>query len=79
MRILTCEVLNEETLYATYNAPTQPDVEALRLQISNYYAPAVTERVLQSYTLPDSKDLKKWQELFGKSDLLLVSFESHLY
>lgn len=65
-RILTCEVLNEETLYATYNAPTQPNVESLRLQVSNYYAPAVTERILQSYSMPASEELTKWQELFGK-------------
>lgn len=65
-RILTCEVLNEETLYATYNAPTSPGVEPLRVQVSNYYAPAVTERVLQSYTLPESSDLKEWQDVFGK-------------
>jgi carboxylesterase type B len=65
-RILSCEVLNEETLYSTYNAPTKPDVDSLRIQISNYYAPAVTDRILQLYDLPESKNLQEWQQLFGE-------------
>lgn len=66
LRILSCEVLNEETLYSTYNAPTEPNMDSLRMQVSNYYAPAVTDRVLQLYNLPDSKNLEDWQKLFGK-------------
>ena len=66
LRILSCEVLNEETLYSTYNAPTEPNLDSLRMQVSNYYAPAVTDRVLQLYDLPDSEDLEDWQKLFGK-------------
>jgi carboxylesterase type B len=65
-RLLSCEVLNEETLYSTYNSPTQPNRDSLRIQISNYYSPAVTDRVLEFYDLPTSKDLQEWQKLFGK-------------
>ncbi|KAG6353724.1 hypothetical protein INS49_005433 [Diaporthe citri] len=38
-KILIGEVHNEETLYSSYNAPTEPTVDALKLQVSNYYAP----------------------------------------
>ncbi|RDW93370.1 Carboxylic ester hydrolase [Aspergillus mulundensis] len=65
-RLLIGEVLNEETLYSTYNSPTEPTVEALRTQIGNYYAPDVTERALQCYKLPESKDLDEWKKLFGQ-------------
>lgn len=65
-RLLSCEVLNEETLYSTYNSPTQPNEDSLRIQISNYYSPAVTERVLEFYNLPVSEGLEEWQKLFGK-------------
>ncbi|OLN87568.1 putative esterase/lipase [Colletotrichum chlorophyti] len=64
-RILIGEVHNEETLYASYNAPTEPTLDALRLQISNYYAQDVTERAIQQYTLPTSVELKDWQTQFG--------------
>lgn len=66
-RLLIGEVLNEETLYSTYNSPSEPTVEALRMQIGNYYAPEVTERILKCYSLPDSKDLDEWKRLFGKA------------
>ncbi|KAF4119411.1 Carboxylesterase family [Geosmithia morbida] len=65
-KILIGEVLNEETLYSNYNAPTEPTLEALRLQISNYYAPDVTERVINCYDLPKSDDLDEWKKTFGK-------------
>ncbi|KAL4749990.1 hypothetical protein BDW72DRAFT_194348 [Aspergillus terricola var. indicus] len=65
-RLLIGEVLNEETLYSTYNSPSEPTIEALRTQIGNYYAPDVTERVLKCYSLPDSKDLDEWKRLFGR-------------
>lgn len=65
-RMLSCEVLNEETLYSTYNAPTKPGLDSLRMQLSNYYAPAVADRVLQLYDLPTSKDLEEWKQFFGK-------------
>ncbi|KAK1984758.1 Alpha/Beta hydrolase protein [Colletotrichum cereale] len=64
-KILIGEVLNEETLYSTYNPPTEPTVDALRLQISNYYAPDVTDRAIQQYTLPESGRLEDWQKMFG--------------
>ncbi|KAK4546513.1 hypothetical protein LTR36_001730 [Oleoguttula mirabilis] len=64
-RMLIGEVANEETLYSTYNSPSEPNVEALKAQISNYYAPQVTERLLQHYQLPKSSDLQDWKDLFG--------------
>lgn len=64
LRILIGEVLNEETLYATYNTP-DPNLESLRLQVSNYYAPETMDRILQEYQLPSSKDPNEWNTLFG--------------
>ncbi|KAE9370532.1 alpha/beta-hydrolase [Stipitochalara longipes BDJ] len=64
LRLLIGEVLNEETLYSAYNGP-EPNLESLRLQISNYYAPATTERILQHYPLPTSSDKQDWMNLFG--------------
>jgi carboxylesterase type B len=66
-RLLIGEVANEETLYAQYNSPDEPTVEALKMQISNYYAPDVTERALQRYQLPGSgDDVEAWKTLFGQ-------------
>ncbi|KAL5048094.1 hypothetical protein BDW71DRAFT_206035 [Aspergillus fruticulosus] len=65
-RLLIGGVLNEETLYSTYNSPNEPTMEALRTQIGNYYAPDVTERALKCYTMPESKDLDEWKKLFGQ-------------
>ncbi|KAH7165431.1 Alpha/Beta hydrolase protein [Dactylonectria macrodidyma] len=65
-RILIGEVLNEETLYSAYNGPTEPTIEALQLQVSNYYAPEVTNRILQCYGLPKSENLEEWKTLFGQ-------------
>ncbi|KAL2822889.1 alpha/beta-hydrolase [Aspergillus granulosus] len=65
-RLLIGEVLNEETLYSTYNSPTQPTLESLRTQVSNYYAPEVTDRALMCYTLPESDKLEDWRRLFGQ-------------
>lgn len=64
LRVLIGEVLNEETLYATYNNP-EPNVESLRLQVSNYYALETTDRILQSYQLPSTDDPNEWNTLFG--------------
>ena len=69
-RLLSCEVLNEETLYSTYNAPTQPNEDSLRIQVSNYYSPAVTDRIMKFYNLPVSEDLEEWQKVFGKPRLI---------
>ncbi|EFQ30536.1 uncharacterized protein GLRG_05680 [Colletotrichum graminicola M1.001] len=66
-KILIGEVLNEETLYASYNPPIEPTLDALRLQISNYYAPDVTDRAIKQYTLPNSSNLEDWQNIFGKT------------
>ncbi|KAJ5653600.1 hypothetical protein N7490_000603 [Penicillium lividum] len=57
-------VLNEETLYATYNSP-EPNIDSLRLQLSNYYAPGTTDRILQSYTLPPTADPEDWKKVYG--------------
>ncbi|KAL6400861.1 uncharacterized protein AUP68_16579 [Ilyonectria robusta] len=65
-RILIGEVLNEETLYSAYNGPTEPTIEALQLQVSNYYAPEVTDRILQCYELLKSDNLEEWKTLFGQ-------------
>ncbi|KAI8273251.1 hypothetical protein K4K56_002143 [Colletotrichum sp. SAR 10_98] len=64
-KILIGEVRNEETLYSSYNAPTEPTLDALRLQVSNYYAPDVTDRAIQQYKLPESGKLEDWQKTFG--------------
>lgn len=64
LRILIGEVLNEETLYATYNSP-EPNIDSLRLQVSNYYAPETTDRVLKMYQLPSKADSEEWKSLFG--------------
>nr|XP_036588714.1 carboxylesterase-lipase family protein [Colletotrichum truncatum]KAF6800088.1 carboxylesterase-lipase family protein [Colletotrichum truncatum] len=64
-RILIGEVRNEETLYSSYNPPTEPTLNALRLQISNYYAPDVTDRAIQQYKLLHSDQLEDWQKMFG--------------
>lgn len=64
LRVLIGEVLNEETLYATYNTP-EPNLESLRLQVSNYYAPETTDRILQEYQLPSNQDPNEWNTLFG--------------
>lgn len=64
-RLLIGEVANEETLYSTYNSPQEPTMEALRLQITNYYAPEVTDRILKQFKLPDTDDLDDWKRCFG--------------
>ncbi|KAL5048947.1 hypothetical protein BDW71DRAFT_213165 [Aspergillus fruticulosus] len=65
LRIFIGEVLNEETLYAVTNGP-EADLESLETQISNYYSPATTSRLLQHYTLPTSADKKDWEAVFGQ-------------
>lgn len=65
-KLLIGEVANEETLYSTYNSPEEPTLEALRLQISNYYAPELTDRILKEYKLPDTDDLDEWKSCFGR-------------
>ncbi|KAJ5635583.1 alpha/beta-hydrolase [Penicillium longicatenatum] len=64
LRVLIGEVLNEETLYATYNSP-EPNLDSLRLQLSNYYAPGTTDRILKSYTLPSTTDAEEWKNVYG--------------
>ncbi|KAJ5234433.1 uncharacterized protein N7469_003601 [Penicillium citrinum] len=64
LRLFIGEVLNEETLYATYNNP-EPNIDSLRLQVSNYYSPETTDRVLKEYKLPEGADPKDWNTLFG--------------
>lgn len=65
-KLLIGEVANEETLYSTYNSPEEPTREALRLQISNYYAPDLTDRILQEYKLPETDNLDEWKSCFGR-------------
>lgn len=65
-KLLIGEVLNEETLYAVTNPPKEPTIEALETQISNYYAPSTTSRVLRYYDLPTSTNIKHWENVFGR-------------
>ncbi|KAJ4244042.1 hypothetical protein NW762_014655 [Fusarium torreyae] len=65
LKLLIGEVLDEDTLYAVTNPP-DPNPSSLRMQISNYYPPHVTDRLLKHYTLPDTKDKHAWQQLFGR-------------
>ncbi|KAJ5724920.1 hypothetical protein N7493_006648 [Penicillium malachiteum] len=64
LKVLIGEVLNEETLYATYNTP-EPNIDSLRLQVSNYYAPETTDRILHAYDLPSTADPEAWKTLYG--------------
>jgi hypothetical protein len=59
-------VLNEETLYATYNSPEQTNIDSVRLQVDNYYAPATTDRIIQHCTLPTSDNVSEWKTIFGR-------------
>ncbi|KAL4735705.1 Alpha/Beta hydrolase protein [Aspergillus similis] len=65
LRILIGEVLNEETLYAVTNGP-EANIESLEAQISNYYSPTTTSRLLQHYTLPTFTEKKDWEAVFGR-------------
>ncbi|KAJ5291178.1 hypothetical protein N7478_000429 [Penicillium angulare] len=64
LRVLIGEMLNEETLYASYNTP-EPNIDSLRLQVSNYYSPETTDRVLKSYELPTTDDPEEWKKVYG--------------
>ncbi|ETN36259.1 uncharacterized protein HMPREF1541_08536 [Cyphellophora europaea CBS 101466] len=86
-RLLIGEVLNEETLYATYNGPAAPSMDALQAQVHNYYSRSVTDRILKHYKMPESSQLADWSTLFGNiiadgqvrapSRLLVDSLLSH--
>lgn len=66
MKLLIGEVAHEETLYAQFNGPEEASYPSLLQQVSNYYAPATTEKVLSQYTLPKSDDLDTWKDAFGR-------------
>ncbi|KAH8429220.1 uncharacterized protein LDX57_006887 [Aspergillus melleus] len=65
LRIFIGEVLNEETLYAVTNGP-EASRESLELQVSNYYSPSTTSRLLQHYSLPTSTEKNDWEAVFGR-------------
>jgi carboxylesterase type B len=65
LRLLIGEVKDEDTLYAVTNPP-EPNYASLRSQISNYYPPLTTKRLLLHYDLPDSTDRLEWQRLYGR-------------
>ncbi|KAH8687309.1 carboxylesterase [Tricladium varicosporioides] len=65
-KLLIGEVLNEETLYAVTNGPKEANIESLHSQVSNYYAPSTSTRILSHYPLPTSKEVSDWQASFGK-------------
>ncbi|EOO00499.1 putative carboxylesterase-lipase family protein [Phaeoacremonium minimum UCRPA7] len=66
LRLLIGEVLNEETLYATYNAP-DGGLESLKIEVANYYGDSTADRILKNYSLPgpDAVD-QAWKDLFGR-------------
>ncbi|KAK9772251.1 putative Alpha/Beta hydrolase protein [Seiridium cardinale] len=63
--LVSAILLNEEALYATYNAPKEPNLAALRRQICNYYAPSTTYRIIEQYSLPNTEGLSEWRVIFG--------------
>jgi carboxylesterase type B len=63
-RLFVGEMLNEETLYAATNSP-QANRQSLYEQVVNYYAPEVTERVLEYYPLPISDKKEDWVHIYG--------------
>ncbi|KAL4898028.1 alpha/beta-hydrolase [Aspergillus ambiguus] len=65
LRLYIGEVLNEDTLYAITNGP-EASLDSLKLQLTNYYPPSTTARLLQHYSLPTSTDKKDWQDIFGR-------------
>ncbi|KAL4798686.1 alpha/beta-hydrolase [Aspergillus venezuelensis] len=66
LRLLIGEVANEETLYAVTNGP-EASLVSLETQISNYYSPATTTRLLTHYDLPsESTNRDDWQAVFGR-------------
>ncbi|KAI9375280.1 alpha/beta-hydrolase [Aspergillus egyptiacus] len=65
LRILIGEVLNEETLYAITNGP-EANRESLETQVSNYYSPSTTSRLLKHYSLPASAEKRDWEAVFGR-------------
>ncbi|BCR99630.1 uncharacterized protein AKAW2_41313A [Aspergillus luchuensis] len=65
LRLFIGEVRDENTLYAVTNGP-EANLESLKLQVSNYYSPATTNRLLRHYVLPDSTDKQEWQSVFGQ-------------
>ncbi|KAF4344532.1 triacylglycerol lipase II precursor [Fusarium beomiforme] len=65
LKLFIGEVRDEDTLYAVTNPP-DPNISSLEMQISNYYPPHVTNRLLKHYTLPQTKDPKAWQQIFGR-------------
>ncbi|KAH6682703.1 carboxylesterase [Halenospora varia] len=65
-KLLIGEVLNEETLYAVTNGPKEATKDSLHLQVSNYYAPSTSSRILSHYPPPASDQVSDWQTSFGK-------------
>lgn len=66
MRLLIGEVLNEETLYATYNTP-DAGFDSLKIEVANYYGETTAERILKNYALPaEGSSEKDWRDLFGR-------------
>ncbi|KAI9166391.1 esterase/lipase [Paramyrothecium foliicola] len=65
LKILIGEVKDEDTLYAVTNPPNA-SVQSLQLQVSNYYPPSTTKRLLQHYRLPQTNDQLEWHRIFGR-------------
>lgn len=64
MRLYIGEVLNEDSLYAVTNGP-EANLDSLKAQVSNYYAPEVTSRVLEAYKMPSTDNKRDWEAVFG--------------
>lgn len=65
LRLFIGEVRDEDTLYAVTNGP-DANIDSLRLQISNYYPPSATARLIEHYGPPASESKQDWQRLFGQ-------------
>ncbi|RDW59911.1 carboxylic ester hydrolase-32 [Coleophoma cylindrospora] len=65
LKLFIGEMLNEETLYAATNSP-EGNLDSLRLQVTNYYAPGTTDRILRHYELPKSSHRQEWISLYGR-------------
>ncbi|RDW65604.1 hypothetical protein BP5796_10296 [Coleophoma crateriformis] len=65
LKLFISEMLNEETLYAATNSP-EGNLDSLRLQVTNRYAPGTTGRILKHYELPKLSQREEWISLYGR-------------
>jgi carboxylesterase type B len=65
LRLFIGEVQDEDTLYAVTNGP-EASLKSLQLQLSNYYPPSTTMRLIEHYGCPKADNKQEWQRLFGQ-------------